>query len=59
MSRSVELWNEIQEQIAKENLIETNQLEVIKKKILAGKVKAEDWRLALENTHLKEENNGQ
>ncbi len=57
MSRSDELWDVIEKQIADENIIESGQLQSIRQPILAGTVTADDWTLVIENTLLKDDDN--
>ncbi len=54
MSRSEELWEEIEQQIKSESLIDDDQLGRIGKKALSGTISIDDWNLAIESTLLKD-----
>lgn len=55
MSRSEELWGEIEKQIVAEGLVDMEQIGRIRKTVLTGKITVEDWNLAIETTLLKDD----
>ncbi len=59
MDKSGIVWEAIHEQILSEALIDEAQLTGIGRQVLAGRIKEEDWSLAIENTLLREEENSE
>jgi hypothetical protein len=55
MSNSSEIWGRIEQVIESEQLIESEELDKIGRRIESGRINAGDWKLAIENTLLKEE----
>lgn len=55
MSNSSEIWERIEQVIAGEQLIESEELDKIDRRIESGRINTGDWKLAIENTLLKEE----
>lgn len=54
MSNSEVLLRQIMEAVETERLLSASEIKSIEKLVLSGKVKEQDWLVALENTHLKE-----
>jgi len=54
MTRSENLWVEIEKQIVTEELINQKQLDRIGKAILSSKITIGDWQLVIESTLLTE-----
>ncbi|WPU34506.1 hypothetical protein SIO17_12810 [Pseudoalteromonas piscicida] len=54
MSNSEVLLGLIMKAVETEELLSTAEVKSVKKLVLSGKVKEEDWLTALENTHFKE-----
>jgi uncharacterized protein (DUF1015 family) len=59
MTRTEELWNEIKDEILAEDLISQKQIDFLQQRVLSKKVTIEDWNLAIENTVLKDDDNGE
>ncbi len=59
MDKSGIVWEVIHQQILSEALIDEAQLTGIGRQVLVGNIKVEDWSLAIENTLLREEENGE
>ncbi len=59
MTRTEELWYEIKEEILAEELISQQQIDLIQQLVLSKNIKVEDWNMAIENTILKDEGNGE
>lgn len=58
MTRSEELWDEIKKQIVTDDLLRNEELERIQRLVLSSNISAEDWMLAIENTLLKDNDDG-
>ncbi len=58
MSRTEELWERIRDTINTDQLVDRNELQSVEETVKTGRIKSEDWRLALEKTLFKEENDG-
>ncbi len=55
MSNSSEIWDRIKQVVTDEKLVESEELDKIDTRIESGRINAGDWKLAIENTLLKEE----
>jgi len=55
MSNSSDIWEQIKQIISDENLVDNEELEKIGRKMESGNINTGDWKLAVENTLIKEE----
>lgn len=59
MSRSIELWEQIKQQILAEELIGEEELENLGSAILEARITSDDWKLSIENTLLRRAENAE
>jgi len=55
MSNSSEIWEHIKQVCIDEHVLEADELDKIEERIRSGRITASDWKLAIENTLAKEE----
>jgi hypothetical protein len=55
MSNSEAIWERIKQVISNGGLIDAEEIEKLEPRIESGRITSGDWKLAVENTLLKEE----
>ena len=53
MSRSEDLWGEIKEQILAGQLVTEEELQGLTPMVIEGRVTLDDWKIAIENSLLR------
>lgn len=59
MDRSEELWGEIKEQILAEQLATEEELQGLTPSVIEGRVTSDDWKIAIENSLLRGDDDAQ